>query len=128
MEEKLNEMENGRGFFHHNKFHIIEVTEDNVEIKADIDEDSMNPYGIIHGGIIFALGDTAMGMLASRTGRPSVTLDASINYFKKGQGKYLTAKAECLNSTHKICHLRAYIYDENKVLIAAMNSNYYYID
>ena len=127
-EELLEQMENEKGFFHHNHFHVIEANENNIEVKAMLDENSMNPYGIVHGGIIFGLGDTVMGMVAKSTGRKAITLDANINYFYPGKGSFLTAKAEMLKNGHTTCHLRAYIYDEDNRLIATMNSNYYYID
>lgn len=126
--EILLNMENEEGFFNHNNFSIVEATDDNLIIRANLTNNSMNPYGFAHGGLIFGLGDTVMGMIARTTGRYAVTLDANITYHRRGCGKYLTAKGELIKSGKTICSARAYIYDDQEKLVATMSSNYYYVD
>ncbi|MCI8460557.1 MAG: PaaI family thioesterase [Bacilli bacterium] len=123
----LDDMENKPGFFKHNNYHVEKATEEECIIRADLTENSMNPYGIAHGGFIFGLGDVVMGMLARSTGRAAVTLNASINYLKPGTGKYLLATAEMIKNGKTTCVLRANIYNDKEELVATMDSNYYYI-
>lgn len=123
----LSDMENGNGFFKHNNFHIVEVSENNCIIRADLTENSMNPYGIAHGGLIFGLGDVVMGMLARASGTKAVTLTANISYLKPGTGKYLLGKAELIKTGKNTCVLRANIYNDQEELIATMDSNYFYL-
>lgn len=124
-QELLNDMENKPGFFKNNNFHVVEATEENCVVRADLTENSLNPYKIAHGGIIFGLGDVVMGMLARTTGSKAVTLSANINYLKPGTGSYLTAKAEMIKKGNTTCVLRANIYNDKEELIATMDSNYY---
>lgn len=124
----LDDMENKAGFFKHNNFHVEKALKNECIIRANLTEDSMNPYGIAHGGIIFGLGDVTMGMLARATGKAAVTLSANINYLKPGTGKYLLAKSEMIKNGKTTCVLRANIYNDKEELIATMDSNYYYID
>ena len=128
MEDILQKMEEEPGFFHHNHYHVAEIGNDFVLLRADLDEDSLNPYGFAHGGLIFGLGDTAMGMIAARGGRKAVTLTSNINFLKKGKGKFITAKAEIIKEGKSTSFTRANIYDEEKTLIAVMDANYYYIN
>jgi len=123
----LDDMENGAGFFKHNNFHVEKAAEDECIIRADLTENSMNPYGMAHGGLTFGLGDVAMGMLARATGKAAVTLSANINYLKPGTGKFLVAKAEMIKNGKTTCVLRANIYNDKEELVAVMDSNYYYI-
>lgn len=122
--ELINEQ---NGFLKHNKIKIIEVGKESSTVRLDIDEDSLNPYGIVHGGLIFSIGDTVMGVQCRTTGRNAVTLSANIDYIKPGQGKYLIAKSEVIKMGKTTSFLKARIYDEKGSLIATMSSTYYFI-
>jgi acyl-CoA thioesterase len=125
--ELLEKMENTDGFFKHNNYHIVKAKSNDIIISVDITENSMNPYGIVHGAIIFGLGDTVMGMVARETGRNAVTLTSSVTYLHPGKGKVLYAEGKMIKNGKSTCFLRANIYNENKELIATMDSSYFYI-
>lgn len=126
-EELIKNMENS-SFIKNNNYKVIEVIEGKKAIlKGIITETSNNPYNIAHGGFIFGLGDTAMGVAASSTGKNAVTLSATINYLKPSTGKYLIAEAEVIKSGKTICYLQTNIYNDNEELVATMDSNYCYV-
>ena len=117
------------GFIRNNNFELLDVDEGKYAvIKANITESSLNPYGIAHGGFIFGLGDTSMGVVARSTGRKAVTLSANITYLKPCVGSYLVAKSEMIKDGKTTCYIRSNIYNEIDVLVASMDSTYYYID
>lgn len=128
VQDVLNKMENEDGFFHHNNYHIVDANENNITLRADLDSNSMNPYDMAHGGLIFGLGDTVMGMLAATSGKRAITLNANISYLLPGTGKYLIAKGEIVRSGRTTCVARANIYNDEEKLIAILSSTYYYID
>ena len=128
IKKKLAELEKKEGFFKHNNYHIDKITDNNIILKADINANSMNPYGGVHGGFIFGLSDTVMGILAAHNGRIAVTVDTNISYIKPGNGKYITAKAEIIREGENICFLKSNIYNDKKDLVAIMEATYYYID
>lgn len=128
MKEEAKKIFEQKGFISNNKIKIEEIEKDKVVLKAEITENSMNPYQMAHGGFIFGLGDTAMGLLSSIEKVPSVTLDASINYLKPAKGLYLTAEASIIKKGKKVCYLSAKIYNDKQEVVATMNSNYYYLD
>lgn len=128
VEEILNKMENEDGFFHHNNCHVVSVDNNDITLKVDLSDNSMNPYGSAHGGLIFGLGDTVMGMIAASTGRRAVTLNANISYLLPGTGEYLIAKGEMVREGKTTCVVRANIYNDQEKLIAILSSTYYYID
>ena len=82
---------NESGFLKYNNIEILSMDKDKCQVKLTITEHSLNPYAIVHGGLTFALGDTAMGVLCKVMGKNVVTLDSNINYLKPGKGSYLLA-------------------------------------
>lgn len=116
------------GFFKHNNFSFVDIKDDYAELRADLDENSMNPFNIAHGGLIFGLGDMTMGVAVATCGRHAVTLNANINYLRPGVGKYLIAKARVIKRGKTTSYLKCDIYNDKDVLVAVMDSNYYFID
>ena len=50
------------GFLKYNNIIIEEVNEQRCLVKLLISKNSLNPYGMVHGGLIFSLGDTVTGI------------------------------------------------------------------
>ena len=116
------------GFIKHNNISIVEIGKDSAILKAELTENSLNPYKIAHGGLIFGLGDTSMGVVARIEGRSAVTQSSTISYLRPATGSYLIAKAEMIKNGNTTCYLRTNIYDEKDNLVATMDGNYFYID
>ena len=116
------------GFLKHNHIIILESNEKTSKVKMNISENSLNPYGIVHGGLIFSMGDTVMGITIRSTGRDAVTLDGTINYLKPGKGKYLIATSEVIKVGKTTSVLMANIYNDKEELIAVMSATYYFIN
>ena len=123
--EKLELLE--KGFFKHNNYHVEKIEEGNVELKADITENALNPYGIAHGGFLFGLGDMVMGIIASKNGRNAVTMNSHISFLSPAKGKYILARGELIKEGKTTCVVRANIYDDQEKIIAIMEGTYYYI-
>ena len=126
--ELLNIAEDDCGFIKNNNYNVIEMTDKSVTVKAEVNETSMNPYGYMHGGFIFGLGDTAMGILASTKGERAVTISANISYLKPAVGEYLIAKAEFERCGKKVCHLKTDIFNQKNEKVAVVAGSFYYID
>lgn len=127
-DDRIKTITEEKGFFKHNNFEFVEVTENRAIIKANLTENSMNPYHIVHGGLTFGLGDMAMGALLGAKGRSAVTLSANITYLKPGKGNYITAKAEIVKYGKQTAFAKCNIYNEKEELIATMDGNYFFID
>jgi acyl-CoA thioesterase len=64
------------------------------KIKMTIRPEMLNGLGIVHGGIPFALADTAFGLASNNRNNQSVALDCSITFIKTiNTGDVLTAEA-----------------------------------
>ena len=124
----MNLVNEQNGFLKHNDIIILESNEKTSKVKMNICENSLNPYGIVHGGLIFSMGDTVMGITIRSTGRDAVTLDGTINYLKPGKGKYLIATSEVIKVGKTTSVLMANIYNDKEELIAVMSATYYFIN
>ena len=116
------------GFIKHNKIHLDSLEEDKAVFSAELDNHSLNPGGIVHGGLIFGLADTAMGSLAYSTGKIAVTIDSNISYVKAIKGK----KVKCVSTPVKIGHTigfyKSEIFNEKDELCATVSANYMFLD
>ena len=109
--------------------YTIESIENHVAtIRAPLDENALNPYGFTHGGFVFALGDTAMGVAARTIGKKSVTLSANISYLRIGKGKFLRAEGRIVKEGKNILFTEANVYNEENELIATMSGTYYIME
>lgn len=62
-------------------------------LSLTVREDMLNAHGICHGGIVFALGDTALAYAGGRDGAGVVTTTATINFLAPSRlGDVLTAR------------------------------------
>lgn len=118
---------NESGFLKYNNIEILSMDKDKCQVKLTITEHSLNPYGIVHGGLTFALGDTAMGVLCKVMGKNVVTLDSNINYLKPGKGSYLLAIPKLIKMGKTTCVLATEIFDEKSDLIAVMYGTYHIV-
>lgn len=81
---------------------ILEVKEAYSKIQMTLRREMLNGFGIAHGGIIFALADSAFAFACNSDGKVTVALDVSISFPKAGkEGDVLTAEAKLINKTNR---------------------------
>ena len=100
-----------KGFISNNNIKVEEVKENYAKLSSTIEEKSLNPYGIVHGGLLFGLADTAMGIAAKTTGK----------------GSKIIAIAEALKVGKTISVYKCNIYDEKEELISSVTGTFYFI-
>lgn len=64
----------------HHGIGVIEAVDGVVVLEMTVRADMLNPGGTCHGGVLFLLGDTAVGQAASMSGLVAVTTSATITY------------------------------------------------
>lgn len=72
-------------FMNHNHIYLKVVEQDRVVTEMTVVKESLNPYGIAHGGALYTMGDCAAGIAARTDGRRYVTLSSSFNFLRSGQ-------------------------------------------
>ena len=66
-------------------FEIVEVSEGEATLGMTVLEDHCNGHGICHGGIIFALADSAFAFACNSRNQATVAQHNTISYLAPGQ-------------------------------------------
>lgn len=74
---------------------LLELAPGYARVALELGENMVNFHGIVHGGAIFTLADTALGLASNTHGDPAVALTVTINYLAPARpGNRLVATAE----------------------------------
>jgi acyl-CoA thioesterase len=77
------------------KHRIEEVSLDHAVVSMEVLPDMVNGLGVIHGGLAFALADTALAYAACAGNQLHVTTTAAVNFLAPAKlGERLTATAK----------------------------------
>ena len=76
----LNKYREQNQFMGHNHIEPIKAENDSSEVKLVICNESRNPRGFVHGGLLMTMADCAAGLAARCDGRDYVTQTANVNY------------------------------------------------
>jgi acyl-CoA thioesterase len=86
-----------------------------------------NPYGAVHGGVVYSLVDTAMGgAMVSRLapGERCATLEVKINYLAPVSAGELRAEARLVERTSRIGVLEARVHVDSRLIALATGTFY----
>ncbi len=90
-----------------------------VRLTMPVADDMVNAGGYCHGGMLFALADTACAYALAETGSAPVTLDAGITYLRPATaGDLVTAEAEVVRAGRRIGHCEVRLLGEDGLLLA----------
>ncbi len=106
---------------HHMNMFIEDMSYDNATIIMDLDRCHLQPYGIVHGGVIATLIDTATfwaGFLRLPEDAGLVNVDLKLNYLKSVVKGRLTAQGHCMRPSKTISYAEARVFDQDGALVA----------
>lgn len=97
----------------------VKLLDDNkLEFTMPISKNTLNPLGIVHGGIIYTLMDNCAGTLAIIKGKKSVTLNSSVNFIKSCKSGYLRAVASIVHAGGTTLIMDIEVFDDKDKLLA----------
>lgn len=100
---------------------LREAREGEVELTLDAQPHHLNLQGLLHGGVLATLADTAAG-LAVRTrlepGRRHVTIQLGVQYLSAGGPGSINARGRAIRVGRQIAYAEAEIHDGNGRLLA----------
>jgi uncharacterized protein (TIGR00369 family) len=100
---------------------LVEAREGEVELTLEAQPHHLNLQGLLHGGVLATLADTAAG-LAVRTkleaGRRHVTIQLGVQYLSAGGPGRIVARGRTVRVGRQIAHAEAEIHDANGRLLA----------
>ena len=92
---------------------------------VEVDKKLLNPAGIVHGGALYTLADSGMGVaLYSFVGEDElfVTIETSIFYFKAVSSGTLTCESKIVHKGKRIAVMEAEIRNEGQLVAKAMGT------
>ncbi|MCC7132046.1 MAG: PaaI family thioesterase [Gemmatimonadales bacterium] len=112
---------NASPFPRHLPFRLVSLSLDGARIELDIAECHLQPFGIVHGGVIATLIDTAtfwagFGSIPEDAGL--VNVDLKLNYLQSVASGRLVAVGRAIRSGRTISYTEATITTADGVLVA----------
>ena len=112
----------------HNHIRIVDVDDGWAKVELEIHPESLNRWGIPHGGILFTLSDVACGMsILTVRAEACVTVNGTIDCINAGptSGK-LTAIGKVRKVGGKMAFCDSEIFDDSGKLITAGHTVMYF--
>lgn len=116
---------------HHPFADLIDLRIDEVRagysrLGLVVTTDHLNPHGVVHGAVIYALADTGMGAAlypSLEPGQICATIEIKMNYFRAIREGRLVCITEVVNRGKRVANLDSKVYLDD-VLVAQANGNY----
>jgi acyl-CoA thioesterase len=100
---------------------VEDVAPGRVRLRLDVDERHMNGDGIVHGGVLPALADAAMGS-AARTlhgeRAQMLTAESNMRYLRAIEGGAIVAEARIVKSGRRVAFVEVDVTDARGELVA----------
>jgi len=119
--QELYELVNQAPFPKHLPFRLESIELDKSVVKIEIDECHMQPFGIVHGGVLATLIDTATfwaAFLRLPEDAGLVNVDLKLNYLRPATNGILWAEGRCIKAGRTISYAEANVVDSEGVLYA----------
>lgn len=114
----------GAGFVAHCGIEVVRE-QDTYCTKVNIEPRHHNPYGIVHGGMLYTMADTAAGYMARELTRSPVTLNSDFHCMRNVPAGIVTARAEVVKAGKHILVLRVRVLADEELLLAEGTFTYY---
>lgn len=104
------------------------VGDGQARFELRVEAKHLNPNGVLHGGVIYSLADTAMGAaLFSRLdpGEQCATLEIKMSYLAPVTAGSIAADAAVVQRTKRIGVIEAKVFDDGDRLIALATGTFY---
>lgn len=105
---------------------FVAVGEGRSECTVEVTDALLNPHGVLHGAVPYAMADTGMGAAVYSTldrGQICATIEIKINYFRAVREGRLTCRSELLNRGRRVANLESRIH-AGETLVAQANGNF----
>lgn len=112
-------------FAKHLGIKIIQAGDGRSEAEMLAGEKHLNSLGIVHGGAIFSLADTAFAAASNSRGVTAVAVNVSISYCKAAQKGRIYAKAREISLNRRLATYLVEVYDDLNNLIALFQGTVY---
>jgi len=119
--DELIQLVNTSPFPFHMRMRLASIAYDRAEILLETDTCHLQPYGIVHGGVLATLIDTATfwaAFLRLSAADGLVNIDLKLNYLQPVVSGPLRADGRCIRAGRSLSYAEAHIHDADDHLVA----------
>lgn len=101
-------------------FALVEAKPGKVILRMNVNERHLQVHGVVHGGVLAALADTAGGLasyMACPPGTRVATIEMKINYLEAVEGGSVTAEAIVVRIGRHIAVVDCDVWDGSRRLV-----------
>jgi uncharacterized protein (TIGR00369 family) len=118
---KLIEMVNTSPYPQHLRMQLVSISIDQAKVKLKTEQCHLQPFGIVHGGVLATLIDTATFwsvFLRLPENAGLVNIDLKLNYLKSVSTGLITAQGRCIRAGRSINYAEASVKDKKGNILA----------
>jgi uncharacterized protein (TIGR00369 family) len=100
---------------------LVSVGDGRAELAMELGPQHFNPQGIVHGGIITAVADTAIGLALRSQLRPGLThrtAQLNVHFLAKGEGDRLVGRGRSIHLGQRMGYGESEVLDGRGKLLA----------
>jgi uncharacterized protein (TIGR00369 family) len=119
--KKLIEMVNTSLYPRHLRMQLVSISVDQSMVKLKTEQCHLQPFGIVHGGVLATLIDTATFwsvFLRLPEDAGLVNIDLKLNYLKSVSTGMMTAEGRCIRAGRSINYAEASVRDKKGNILA----------
>lgn len=97
------------------------------EASLRVDARHLNPNGVVHGAVLFAMVDTAMGAAAMSVvpeGHLCASIEVHLRFLRPVAGGELGATIEVDRAGRRVIHLSGRVVDDDGALVATVTGTF----
>jgi len=98
------------------------IEDGSSQCRLEVTESLLNPYGVVHGGVIYSLADTAMGGALYSTMSEEercVTVEMKVAYFRPATDGTLNCTAEVVHRSKRLGYLESEVKSGDRLVAKA---------
>lgn len=105
---------------------LVDVGEDHASVSMTVRPEMINAFGVCHGGVTFALADSAFATASNADGKMALALEVNISYTKKVfAGELLIARAQLKSDTTKVAVYEVTVINRKEETVALFRGTVY---
>ena len=115
----------------HMGFRLVSWSPEGAVVEADVDGRFANPTGVLHGGVLMGLADSAMGLTVTgllAEGQAGTNTDLQMRFLRPTKDGRLTATARVVRRGRRTLVLECDVTDRAGKLVARSSSSFLVLD
>lgn len=101
---------------------FTEMEQGRSQCQLEVKQALLNPYGVVHGGVISSLADTAMGgaLFSTLSGAERcATVEMKVAFLQPATSGVLTCRAQVIHRTRRLGHVEAEVHHGHELIAKA---------